>query len=182
MATPRNIDELVAAQGAGKPLEFVFFPDSGSYREPPTAACLSQWALAPFTADGLAFHSAEQAMMHGKALLFGDEATARKILQCRTPFQAKNLGRQVSGFSEDVWERHRVEVVVAANFAKFAGIPVLREYLLSTGDAVLAEASPSDFVWGNGLDEFDPLAANPSRWPGLNLLGFALMEVRDRLR
>lgn len=168
-------------QAAGTTLEFVFFPDSGSFVDPPTASCLSQWAVAPFRDGDLVFHSAEQAMMHGKAILFGDHGTAAKILACRTPFQAKNLGRQVSGFSEDVWEAHRRAVVVAANLPKFAGIPSLGEFLLSTGEAVLVEASSTDFVWGNGLDELDRDARNPSRWPGLNLLGFALMEVRELL-
>ena len=175
---PSNKDELAAMQAAGAAFDFIFFPDSGSFVEPPTASCLSQWAVAPFRDGDILFHSAEQAMMYGKAVLFGDLETAAKILACRTPYQAKNLGRQVAGFSESVWEKHRREVVVAANLPKFAGIPSLREFLLSTGDAVLVEASSTDLVWGNGLDEFDRDARHPSRWPGLDLLGFALMEVR----
>lgn len=35
---------------------------------------------------------------------------------------------------------------------------------------------------GIRLPEGDPDAGNPSRWQGTNLLGFALMEVRDELR
>lgn len=35
---------------------------------------------------------------------------------------------------------------------------------------------------GIGFDEFAPEATNPALWNGENLLGFALMEVRDRLR
>jgi ribA/ribD-fused uncharacterized protein len=46
---------------------------------------------------------------------------------------------------------------------------------------VLVEASPVDPVWGIGLSRDDPAAAEPSRWRGLNLLGFALMRVRDEL-
>lgn len=181
MAIPTCSGDLVARQAAGAALEYVFFPDSGSFVEPPTASCLSQWAVAPFRDGDHLFHSAEQAMMHGKATLFGDRDTAAKILACRTPFQAKNLGRQVAGFSETIWEQHRRKVVVAANLPKFAGIPSLREFLLATGDAILVEASSTDLVWGNGLDEFDRDARNPARWPGLNLLGFALMEVRGIL-
>ena len=181
MTTPTSVGDLLAKHTAGAALDFVFFPDSGSFLDPPTASCLSQWAVAPFHDGERLFHSAEQAMMHGKAILFGDHETAAKILACRTPYQAKNLGRQVMGFSESVWENHRREVVVAANLPKFAGIPSLRRFLLSTGDAILVEASSTDLVWGNGLDEFDRDARNPSRWPGLNLLGFALMEVRGIL-
>jgi len=182
MSAPRHILDLQSAKAAGRSLDFVFFPDNGTLRDPPTASCLSQWAITPFQSWGLSFHSAEQAMMHGKAVLFGDAENARRILSCRTPFQAKNLGRQVVGFTESLWEKERFRIVVAANLPKFATNPVLREFLLSTGDAVLVEASPSDLVWGNGLDEFHPFARDPARWPGLNLLGFALMEVRERLR
>jgi len=177
----RSLEELRRAQTAGRPLEFVFFPDSGSLTDPPTASCLSQWAVAPFAAGGLEFRSAEQAMMHGKAKLFGDAEMAARILAARTPYQAKILGAQVRGFSEETWIRHRFEVVVAANLPKFATNPVLRSYLLSTGGAILAEASSTDRVWGAGVDEFDRDARNPSRWPGLSLLGFALMEVRGRI-
>jgi len=44
------------------------------------------------------------------------------------------------------------------------------------------EASPLDRIWGIGLAAGDERAASPQTWPGLNLLGFALMEVRHRLR
>jgi predicted NAD-dependent protein-ADP-ribosyltransferase YbiA (DUF1768 family) len=43
------------------------------------------------------------------------------------------------------------------------------------------EASPSDRIWGIGLTADDPRAANPASWRGLNLLGFALGDVRTTL-
>lgn len=121
-------------------------------------------------------------MMHGKAVLFEDSVMAGRILAARTPYQAKSLGAQVRGFSEEIWTAHRFEVVVAANLPKFATNPVLRDYLLSTGDSILVESSATDRIWGAGVDEYDRDAKNPGRWPGLNLLGFALMEVRERIR
>jgi ribA/ribD-fused uncharacterized protein len=60
--------------------------------------------------------------------------------------------------------------------------PDLREFLLGTGDRVLVEASPQDRIWGIGLAADDERASVPEQWLGLNLLGFALMEVRHRLR
>jgi hypothetical protein len=178
----RSLDALRRVQADGLELGYVFFPDSGSLTDPPTSSCLSQWATTPFASGGFEFRSAEQAMMHGKAMLFGDFEMADRILASRTPYQAKIHGSQVRGFSEEDWIRHRFEVVVAANLPKFANLPVLRDYLLSTGDAVLAEWSTTDRIWGTGLDEFDREARDPARWPGLNLLGFALMEVRGRLQ
>jgi hypothetical protein len=62
--------------------------------------------------------------------------------------------------------------------AKFSSDPALRAYLRATSDAVLAEASPTDRVWGIGLEEQDPRAIDPRLWQGLNLLGFSLMRAR----
>lgn len=52
---------------------------------------------------------------------------------------------------------------------------------MGTGSRVLAEASPRDRIWGIGLVKDSEFAERPERWPGLNLLGFALMEARTRL-
>ena len=52
----------------------------------------------------------------------------------------------------------------------------------STGDSVLVEASPYDNIWGIRLAASSPEAQDPMKWRGQNLLGFALMEVRDELR
>ena len=41
----------------------------------------SQWQRAEFALDGRHFNTAEQAMMHAKAMLFGDAGTAAKILE-----------------------------------------------------------------------------------------------------
>ncbi len=67
------------------------------------------------------------------------------------------------------------------NVAKFSQSNTLREFLLGTGSAVLVEASPVDAIWGIGMAADDPRASDPRQWTGLNLLGFALMAVRDRL-
>lgn len=56
------------------------------------------------------------------------------------------------------------------------------DYLLSTGNRVLAEASPMDTIWGIGLGNENEKAQNPNTWRGQNLLGFALMEVRDEIK
>lgn len=178
-----NLEDLRDAfSRSPEAFDFVFFPDSGTVADPPTRSCLSQWGTAAFEHEGNRFVSSEQAFMHGKARLFGDEESASRILATKTSWMARELGSKVRGFDEATWKRHRFEIAVAANLPKFANNPALRDYLLSTGDSILVEASPTDRVWGNGLDEFDRHARDPRRWPGLNLLGFALMEVRSRIR
>ena len=68
------------------------------------------------------------------------------------------------------------------NKAKFGQNPKLKEFLLSTGDSILVEASPYDKIWGIGLDRETALKGTVGQWKGENLLGCALMEVRDWLR
>ncbi|MGW3136268.1 NADAR family protein [Streptomyces sp. NPDC001139] len=146
------------------------------------ASCLSQWWPAPFTVDGVTYGTAEHWMMAGKARLFADAEAERRILAAGHPSQAKKEGRLVRGFDEETWRRERFAVVVEGSVHKFAAHPELREFLLNTGDRVLVEASPVDRVWGIGLAADDEAATDPERWRGPNLLGFALMEARERLR
>jgi ribA/ribD-fused uncharacterized protein len=180
---PRSVADLTRALHEGERVEYLFFwghrpePDGGVGR-----GCLSQWWPVSFTVDGVGFASAEHHMMWSKAVLFGDHDTAREILAAPHPQRAKVLGRAVRGFDHDTWERARFDAVVAGNTAKFGQHDDLRGFLLGTGDRVLVEASPVDPVWGIGLAADDPAAEDPERWRGLNLLGFALAEVRAALR
>lgn len=92
---------------------------------------------------------------------------------------ALGSGPTGAGFDEQRWAEHRFEVVVAGNMAKF-GQWQLRDLLADTGSRVLIEASSRNMVWGIELAD-DERAGSPERWPGLNLLGLALMEVRHQL-
>jgi ribA/ribD-fused uncharacterized protein len=184
MATVEARDRpgLIRAMQRGARPDFLFFwghrpLPGGAIGEP----CLSQWWPAPFTVDGERYGTAEHFMMAGKARLFEDEATRLEILAAPSPGAAKRLGRRVRGFDEHRWEQVRWDIVVGANRAKFQQNLALGEYLLSTAGRVLVEASPVDRIWGIGLAGNDPRATDPAQWRGLNLLGFALMEVRHLL-
>ncbi|GIJ81264.1 hypothetical protein SAMN05443287_12014 [Micromonospora phaseoli] len=104
-----------------------------------------------------------------------------RVLTAPHPHAAKTLGGRVAGFDQQTWDEHRFDIVVAGNLAEFGQHAALRTFLLATGRRVLVEASPVDRIWGIGLTRDDPAAADPARWRGLNLLGFALMQVRDVL-
>ena len=69
-----------------------------------------------------------------------------------------------------------------ANLAKFSQNEHARQALLCTGDKILAEASPYDTIWGIGMEASDPNSTSPAKWKGKNLLGKALMRVRDALK
>lgn len=147
-----------------------------------TKACFSQWWPSKFEVDGNTYASAEHWMMAEKARLFKDHEIAKKILGASKPGAAKALGRQVKNFNQDVWTEHRFEIVVRGNVHKFSQNSDLCEFLIGTRKRVLVEASPVDKIWGIGLDQNDERAENPRLWKGENLLGFALMAARDRLR
>lgn len=156
------------------PQAFVFFWRSDSP--------FSQWHLSAFTVDGINFNCAEQYMMYHKAMLFGDEETAQKILKTTSPHQQKALGRKVRNFVEQTWLEERENIVYQGNHAKFSQNPDLKAHLLATGDCDLVEASPVDTVWGVGLAEDHPDIVDPSKWRGLNLLGKILTRIRNELR
>lgn len=141
----------------------------------------SQWHPAVFVVDGNTYGCAEQFMMHGKAVLFGDGEIAAQILAVASPREHKALGRKVRGFDEKVWRAHREAIVQAASRAKFTQNPELLRALLATRGTELVEASPFDRIWGVGLSADDPRIDDPANWRGPNLLGRILTRVRDEL-
>ncbi|MFD5056381.1 NADAR family protein [Streptomyces tendae] len=176
-------EALVARVRAGARIKYLCF---WGHRPLPDGSigpsCLSQWWPSPFTVDGVEYATAEHWMMAGKARLFADAEAERRVLAAAHPAGAKKAGRLVRGFDEAVWERERFRIVVEGSVHKFASDPALRAFLLDTGGRVLVEASPVDRVWGIGLAADDEAAQDPERWRGPNLLGFALMAARERLR
>ncbi|RSK48051.1 NADAR family protein [Hymenobacter rigui] len=176
----RSVAILLQHVASGETVKYLFFwghtSKGGLGKE-----VFSQWYPAPFTLGGDTYATTEHYMMAEKARLFQDEATRQAILQAPHPDVAKRLGRQVQGFDEAAWNAQRFGIVVRGNLAKFGQHAALREFLLGTGNRVLVEASPVDSIWGIGLAQDHPQATNPAEWPGLNLLGFALMEVRSNL-
>ena len=93
----------------------------------------------------------------------------------------KSLGRMVRNYEESVWNGIRQLRVYEGLLAKFRQDQELRELLLSTGDAVLAECAVQDRVWGIGLSMKDEKRFDMRAWTGQNLLGYALMETRRSL-
>ncbi|NEB55656.1 NADAR family protein [Streptomyces griseus] len=177
------MDELLADVAQGKRVKYL--PFWGARPRPDGllgSSCLSQWWPSPFSVDGVTYASAEHWMMAGKARIFGDPEAERAAVSARSPAAAKKAGRLVRGFDEEVWAGERFALVVAGSTHKFGQDPELGGFLLGTGNRVLVEASPLDRIWGVGLAADDERVERPQEWRGLNLLGFALMEARERLR
>ncbi|WNJ19860.1 NADAR family protein [Pontibacter sp. G13] len=175
-----SIEQLI--RGAGAPQRFLFFwghtpPLDGSISQ----TCFSQWYESPFEVEGDVYPTAEHWMMAEKARLFNDQERLDEILTVKTPGEAKKLGRAVQNFDQSRWEARRFDIVKTGNLHKFEQNPAMKAFLLGTGHRVLVEASPLDAIWGIGLAKDHGHARQPQNWRGLNLLGFALMEVRDQL-
>ena len=147
-----------------------------------TKACFSQWwENSPFVIDNITYLTAEHYMMAAKARLFNDTASLQKVLNCSHPSEAKKIGRQVKNFDPLVWEKNKFNFVVEGNTAKFTQHEDIKLFLKQTQNKILVEASPYDKIWGIGMNEETARKSQPKFWNGENLLGFALMEVRDKL-
>lgn len=172
--------QLIQENGTNKYL--FFWGHRPSKNGSVTASCFSQWWEQSFTVDKIDYASAEHWMMAEKAKLFGDADTKELILKAKSPGEAKKLGRKVKKFDPIKWDQEKYTIVINGNFHKFQQHPEMREFLVNTGKRVLVEASPVDPIWGIGLAADNEAAQHPIRWKGENLLGFALMEVRDKLK
>lgn len=178
-----HLDWLIDIFEMGGRIKYLFFwGHQKSISGDLTSSCFSQWWASPFFVDNVKYNTAEHWMMAQKALLFSDIETYHKIIVAKSPAEAKTLGRQVRNFNDSIWNDHRFEIVVKGSLQKFEQHHDLKTFLLNTKDRVLAEASPVDRIWGIGLSADSDNAENPRSWPGLNLLGFALMDVRDMLK
>jgi len=179
----RHRDQLIEHLAKGNRVKYVkFWGHSRKHGYEVTKTCLSQWYPSNFEVDGVNYQTAEHFMMAEKARLFENKTIAQKIIAASSPAKAKQYGREVLGFDESVWRKYRFDIVVKGNIAKFKQNSVLKEFLLSTGKKVLVEASPVDKIWGIGLTEDHEHSEVPTKWKGLNLLGFALMAARKQIK
>ncbi|WP_165184334.1 NADAR family protein [Caulobacter soli] len=141
----------------------------------------SQWHPTSFQIDGLTIVTAEQWMMFCKARLFDDDASASAILATEKPDEQKRLGQRVQGFRQEDWDRWKVSFVYRGNLAKFSQNPGAGRQLKATGETMLVEANPRDWIWGVGLAMDDKSVHSPSEWKGGNLLGRVLTKVRSEI-
>ena len=142
---------------------------------------MSNWYPSVFMFGGVEFSSMEQYMMYRKAVCFGDEAIAAKILATSDAAEIKALGRLVLGYDDNWWNGVRQIIVYEGLLAKFSQNVALGKQLKKTGKAFLAECAVKDRIWGIGLSMNDPNRFDRDRWQGQNLLGYTLMMVRDSL-
>ena len=195
VVTPSTIGAKIVTNDA----PVLFFGYSAKKAATNPYLVLSNWAYSPFVdKDDHWFASNEVYMMWRKATLFGDQKVAAEILALipkpvsdkisqepdgwRDLMQrVKKLGKKVKGFTDEVWEANREQIMEDGLYLKVKQNKKVEATLLATRNRLIAEAAPRDKIWGIGMGKTNPEAQDPTKWKGLNLLGKALMRVRERL-
>ena len=141
--------------------------------------------------------TSEHIFMIYKAQYFKDDEAVQKIIECKTPKEAKAVGRAVKNFVAEQWDRvcsHYMTKAVSLRYhqdSKFANMLTDKKYEGKT----FVEASPYDKIWGIGMGEKDPdvedkreiivgkngrIVEDKSKWEGQNKLGKCLTNLRNR--
>lgn len=155
----------------------------GFWHEYDEYGCLSNWYRTDFEYAGQHFVSVEQFMMYHKLLTFRQYDLADRVMKTEDPAEAKKIGRtHFDNFDDKLWTRISSTIVRRGVKAKFVQNSDLMKELLSTGNAVLAECSPYDKVWGIGLAPDDERIYDTRKWDGKNKLGRILMILREEFR
>ena len=143
-------------------------------------APFSNFYLSRFEYKGYHLNNSEQAFMLEKAIMF-DKSKIPFILAAKSPAEVKKLGRAVENFDPKAWDENRYQIMVDILRAKFAN-PRLKQILLNTSERELVEGSPYDAIWDGKLDWKNNKILDRRNWRGQNLLGKALIEVREYYR
>jgi ribA/ribD-fused uncharacterized protein len=116
--------------------------------------------------------------MYRKAKYFGDDDICQRILSEPSAAKQKRLGKCIKGFNQMAWNDVSQNVMYEALMAKFTQNVHLKTALIASYPKRMAEASPYDRHWGIGIGIHHPSISQPSKWPGKNILGKILMNVR----
>ena len=131
----------------------------------------SNFYPAPATYEGITFTTGESAFQAAKTL----DVEIRRAFRSISPSDAKRKGRKLKLRSD--WEQVKYQVMLDVLRSKFQDLQ-LRQMLLDTGMRLIVENTTSwhDNEWG------DCLCKKCTHITGKNLLGKALMELREELK
>ena len=117
-----------------------------------------------------------------KAYFFGESRIGQLAMELGDPKKIRDLGDRIKNFNRNQWNTVCDNMMKTALKHKFSDPQAkgARDYLLSTGNRVIGEAS-KHLYWGAGVLASDPDALDLDEWHGSNTLGLYLMEVRDQI-
>lgn len=125
--------------------------------------------------------SVSQYLLFRRTLLLADGNRAQQILANKDTDRIAVENVYLPKGLEQIWAGQKQFIAYQGLIAKYVQNVQLCEQLLDTGSAVIAACLPQDTLWGNGLEVNDSAVGEIELWPGQNLLGFALMQVRSAL-
>jgi ribA/ribD-fused uncharacterized protein len=172
----RVVKVKVAAEPLPEPV--FFFSGNPALKE---NEAFSNMYEANIQIDGMTFPTVEHYFQWSKARMFGDADIQAKIMKTPSPKSVKAYGKKVKDFKKEEWEAKKDEIMKIALDAKFMQHPELAEKLKATGDRPLAEANPRDKYWGIGTSSDTSKASDPAKWPGKNVMGKLLTDLRTKL-
>ena len=142
----------------------------------------SNFYKSDFNQDGNTFNCVEQYFTYRKCMHFDSENTEliADILSETDPKIIKIFGRQVKNYNDATWNSERFTIMKEGLLLKFSQNEGLKQLLLNTNDKTLYEASKYDILWGIGYD-INTAINTDTKLYGQNLLGEALMEIRNHL-
>ena len=150
--------------------EGVFFHSEHSF--------LSNFYPSPIVNKDVVYRTAEHCYQAAKCTMLGDHDSAAQIRLAATPIEAKRIADLVAETPQ--WRQNKLAVMEEVIDQKFRQNPELREQLLETGTCTLHEATTNTY-FGIGATLHSRELRDRS-YKGLNKLGQALQELREKLK
>ncbi len=181
--------------------KYIVFAKSGS--------TFSLWHPAKIEYKDMTFSSAGQFLLYSKAKLFGDERTAQKIMNMNkedimadfikgtltsenimtnklkakiwesNQQEIKELATGIVSYNDQVWKDKIKSILGVAIREKYNQNNHLREHLISIKNKKIIYATPTDRLLGAGVNKSEVLKSKTDNWPGDNLLGNMLNDLKD---
>lgn len=141
---------------------------------------LSNFFQCDLSIDGRSYSSVEQFFQYSKANFAECLGKASDILKATSPAACKSIGDSVE---VDVakWMSEAPEIMLKGCRAKFHQNQYAKQFLLSTEQLKLAEASYNK-QWGIGVPLNHKNITEKDTWVGKNLLGKILVKVRGEVK
>jgi len=128
------------------------------------------------------YHSVKQALAAELAKRFNDNNNLSRIMLMESAEEVNYSVENVPGDKEEnevKWNEYMKTLIPEINMIKFTQYPELASRLIETKNAILGAYIVNDNLLGIGISMDDMKAKNPIEWSGQNILGKALMDIRE---
>ena len=179
VAPLKSVAEIRAAAEKGATIILFAEPETNDY------GFLSLKWVVEIEFNGTMYNSAQQALYAEIAKGFNDQENLNRIMLADTPDAIDYSLENVPGdadVNEPRWNDLTKQFIYDINIAKYNQYPELAERLLQTKTAMLGAYIPDDNLIGIGISLDNVLSKNPVNWTGQNILGKALMDIREKIR